>query len=150
VIQPFSLQGVDIVPGSIFIIIFFKLFSEISRIGWSTSYSILDAFSLGNPFFGNKLGGHFFGWTLPLLPKIKCARRCRCCFQIGKKGCYGQLVFSNTFNKMGQPLTTCQPNSPIPAALAPIWIERAVSFPFCMAGTQEAASAQRQTNPAPA
>ena len=48
------------------------------------------------------------------------------------------------------PLVTCQRNIPIPARLAPIWIVRAVSFPFCIAGTQAAASAHRQTRPAPA
>ena len=62
---------------------------------------------------------------------------------------YGHWVFSRTLVKIGHPLITCHPNSPIPAKLAPMWTVRAVSFPFCIAGTQNTATAQRQVSPAP-
>mmetsp|Transcript_13005 Transcript_13005/g.19141 ORF Transcript_13005/g.19141 Transcript_13005/m.19141 type:complete len:209 (+) Transcript_13005:366-992(+) len=51
---------------------------------------------------------------------------------------------------MGTPDTTCQPNRPSPARLAPIWIVRAVSSPFCIFGTVDTAMAHKITNPAPA
>lgn len=63
---------------------------------------------------------------------------------------YGQRVFSTTLRRMGIPETTCHPNRPIPARLAPIWTVRAVSLPFCIAGTHAAANAQTTTRLAPA
>jgi hypothetical protein len=55
-----------------------------------------------------------------------------------------------TLSKMGTPETTCQVNNPSPPRLAVMWIVRAVSFPFCIYGTQAAAKAQHTTRPAPA
>lgn len=63
---------------------------------------------------------------------------------------YGHFVNSTTLNNIGRPVVTCQTNNPIPAKFAPIWTVRAVSFPFCIAGTILAAKLHNITNPAPA
>lgn len=63
---------------------------------------------------------------------------------------YGNFVNSITLKAIGIPDVTCHRNKPIPAAFAPMCTERAVSFPFCIAGTMDAARAQRTTRPAPA
>ena len=63
---------------------------------------------------------------------------------------YGHCVFSQTFKRMGHPLMTCHPKSPVPTALRAMCKLLAVSLPFCMAGTHAAAMDQRTTRPAPA
>merc|ERR1712032_1130595 len=55
-----------------------------------------------------------------------------------------------TFNNMGIPETTCHANKPTPPTFDTMCTFLAVSLPFCIKGTQLAASAHKTTKPAPA
>jgi hypothetical protein len=52
-----------------------------------------------------------------------------------------------TLNKIGNPVTTCQAKSDVPATLAAICNVLAVSLPFCIAGIQAMAAAHNTTKP---
>lgn len=62
----------------------------------------------------------------------------------------GQLVNSNTFPTISKPVGTCHKKRTTLRAFRPMCKLRALSSPFCIAGTSAAAKAHRTVMPAPA
>ena len=54
-----------------------------------------------------------------------------------------------TFCAISHPVGSCQVKRPIPSRLKAMWALRALSFPFAISGTSDAAMAQQTTTPAP-
>mmetsp|Transcript_16284 Transcript_16284/g.33025 ORF Transcript_16284/g.33025 Transcript_16284/m.33025 type:complete len:232 (-) Transcript_16284:486-1181(-) len=63
---------------------------------------------------------------------------------------HGHWVFSQTFEKISQPLTNCHANSAVAPKFSAMCAVRAQSFPFCIWGTRDALRAQRTGMAAPA